>query len=268
MFRILDKSRLKSFYCLDLLLDDSGKYVKDKKFIGDFCKYFGRASPSHPGLCASISRLSYRLTVWEFVPATLTPSELAEMEYELSFEEVPEDDLRDIKEGFRELWGADPHVPTPSSEDGWDASGEESCDSEDADNEGRYIDASHAYDWTRICSKSWKMPLKASWDDYWEDDMAMTVKEYVEGRNSCGPPYPPRRRNSIYPHCVRHGGPNSLHSSDWGETPVESGEEDAGMWNVWSRTFRKEMQESSCAWHTREDGGGHCIRGDESDYDT
>ena len=55
IWRILNNSRLKSLYCLNLLYYGySGRYIGDREFIRDFCNYFGRDSSSHPGLWTSI----------------------------------------------------------------------------------------------------------------------------------------------------------------------------------------------------------------------
>jgi hypothetical protein len=157
---------------------------------------------------------------------------------------------------------------SPTGEEGADAS-HESCanvedgledeDSGDDQELARYIDSSKAYNWERIFSDSWKMPLKASWDDYWEDDMAMSVKNFLEGSGygpNYGPPHKPRKRNSLYPHCVRHGRSNSLHSSDWGETSNDSGSDKEEFSDLWNSSRRIEMHRKSCEWHT--DDGPAC----------
>jgi hypothetical protein len=105
LWHILDASHLKSLYCLDRLQSDDGTHIKDKQFIREFCNYFGRASPCEPGLWASLSRVSYRLTVWELVPNSLTAEEMEEMEYELGYEEVPIQEMHHITAEYHEVWG-------------------------------------------------------------------------------------------------------------------------------------------------------------------
>jgi hypothetical protein len=98
--------------------------------------------------------VSYRLTVWELVPTSLTAEEVEEMEYELSYEEVPDEDLRLITAGYHEVWGSDKPdwmADSPTGEEGADAS-HESCanvedgledeDSGDDQELARYIDSS------------------------------------------------------------------------------------------------------------------------------
>jgi hypothetical protein len=206
--------------------------------------------------------------VWEPVATALTSEEIEEMEHERSYEKVPPEDLHHIQAEFRESFNlTDEELPwldqTASVEDGWDASGEEDSDdwesmgddkSEDEDDDGdaevsrKYVDSSHAYEWTRALSGAWKMPLKASWDDYWVDGMAMTVRDYFERG-----PKKPRELNSDYPHCKKHGGDDSLHSSDWGETTESGGPEDDSPWGLSNSEFQnrlRSLQEKSCAWHT------------------
>jgi hypothetical protein len=190
------------------------------------------------------------------------------MEYELSYEKIPLEDLHHVRAEFRESFSLTAEDlswldRTASAEDGWDASGEEDSDDceimDDAKSEGEhdngdarvscnYIDSSHAYEWTRALLQTWKMPLKASWDDYWEDDMAMTVRDYLEGG-----PSKPRKLNSNYPHCQQHGGDDSLHSSDWGETAESSGPEEEERLHLISNSAWRdrlmELQKKSCAWH-------------------
>jgi hypothetical protein len=146
-------------------------------------------------------------TIWKLEPIELTADEKEEMEYELSYDYVSDEDLQylgiDIPDRLSE---AEEELAADYDDDdlgfGLFDSPDDTHEAPKAkytppeprypglpsylrDKDGniqvdhRLLEEPYCYTWERMVSGKCKMPMRVEWEDYWEDAMVCAVHDFV-----------------------------------------------------------------------------------------
>ena len=184
-FRILDNCPvLKRVYVTSACIADDGHFDSDE-FLQLFFDYFGLRNSS---FFNRLELLSYHRTLWQIVSAELDDAELADMEYELQYEPLSDGELEELTSGTGLYQTGGDSEPSGEesielSEEGHDYDhGNDEGDDDDLQDEGnfcRWLTQPGCYTWGRVRSGFSRMPLKTSWMDYRNDELAWTVSEFV-----------------------------------------------------------------------------------------
>lgn len=146
--------------------------------------FFSYFSPRNSAFLNRLEILSYFRTLWEIVPADLTPSEQEELDYEMGYESLSDRELDTLH--AEHTIGEQEHmykvqVQLEGQKEAGNDAGEDTMDRDPFE----YLTEPECYTWYRAFSGSTHLPLRASWADYRDDELAWTVYDYVTVRLGC-----------------------------------------------------------------------------------